>query len=487
MANNKKRSSAALVFALIMLLNPNIHTFDLLPDFIGYLIIAKALSYAVPRAPYFSEARGAFMKLALLSLVKYPAFVIVTTVRSGNVSDGDISALFALAFATVEIWLSLSAIGNLFSGLFHLGERTEARATISTFPLSKRGKRTMTPEGLRTLSIAFVFVKCLGYFLPELLLLSRAVLASSLEKVFNPAKLYPYALILSMAVVLTVGIIFSRRFSKYIKAIYAEGKFTEALDSIADGERLKPLTAILKVRDIRFILVLMSVAVCLSIDVRFDNLDAVNLLPRFFFALMLGYGAIKLSAHSLHSTRSLRISSIATAIAALAAWISDSVFLSSHGYDGIASKNEIQAKYLPVVLLYFIEAVLTVLLLIFVARALCAFVYSSTGLDKNSPRYSTADIDFHKSLKTRVYIWCVAGSLSALSKAAESLSRYFSYNKFSGIVDDASSVGSGVTGMITVGLLPWLTTAVFILSILFIGYSLYLFKTLGDEAEMKYI
>lgn len=486
MAKNKKRGVGALIFALVLLINPNIHTIDILPDFIAYFIIAKALGYAALRAPYFEEARGAFLKLGFLSLAKLPSFVIITSVRSGNVSDGDISALFAISFAAIEIWLSVVAIRNLFAAFYYLGERSDASSLLSPFAVSKRG-RTMTPEGLESLSVAFAVTKCLGYLLPELLLLSKAVLVGSTQKVFNPARVYPYALILSLTVVLIFGIIFARRFSRYIRAIFAEGKFKSSLDLMCDEDKLTPLKMKLKVRDIRFSLTLIILAAFLSVDIRFENLYSVNLLPRVLFVLLLSYGATRICAHVEGGVRAVKISGCAAAILSLVAWVADTLFLTAYGYEGIAASMSVRMLYIPITVLYFSEAIVTVVLLLSVASLMKRFILTNTGILPTSDRYSIADRDYHRVLTRNIYIWFGFGTASAVSKALESLFRAFSRTKISGIVDDSSWFGEDVTGMLTVGLVPWFGVVLFALSALFIGYTLYLFRLLGDEAELKYI
>ena len=67
---------------LIFLLNPNVHTIDVLPDFVAYIICAHMLRYAKDRAPYFEEARAGFIKLAIVSALKIPAYFVITFARA---------------------------------------------------------------------------------------------------------------------------------------------------------------------------------------------------------------------------------------------------------------------------------------------------------------------------------------------------------------------------------------------------------------------
>ena len=106
--NKKVIGTASLLFAVLSFINPNINIIDVIPDFIGAFIIAGYFSYLADRAPYFAEARLAFLKLGLVSLLKIPAVLVMSSVRSTNVSDNDIVVLFAFSFAVVEmIFLSM--------------------------------------------------------------------------------------------------------------------------------------------------------------------------------------------------------------------------------------------------------------------------------------------------------------------------------------------------------------------------------------------
>ena len=101
---------------LFFLVIPGVNVYDLLPDFVAYFIFAFALRYPAERAPYFSEAKDAFVKLAIVSIVKIPASLAMTFIRSSNVSDSDVRSLFALTFCVVEGVLLYTAVSNLFSG-----------------------------------------------------------------------------------------------------------------------------------------------------------------------------------------------------------------------------------------------------------------------------------------------------------------------------------------------------------------------------------
>ena len=137
-----------LIFAFVMLFNPNIQLIDILPDFLGYFILAKFFERASDAAPYFEEARLAFIRLAYVNLGKIPAFILVRIVRSTNTLDNDIVALMALVFAALEIIYLIPAIKNIFDAIIYLGERSDAKTLIESDSL-------ISTESLKTFTFVF--------------------------------------------------------------------------------------------------------------------------------------------------------------------------------------------------------------------------------------------------------------------------------------------------------------------------------------------
>ena len=85
-----KKTYSLLIFAAILLFNPNVNVIDPLPDFIAYFIIARLLIFAENDAPYFAEARSAFLRLGYLNLAKLPALLLIVSIRRVNTLDNDV-------------------------------------------------------------------------------------------------------------------------------------------------------------------------------------------------------------------------------------------------------------------------------------------------------------------------------------------------------------------------------------------------------------
>ncbi|MBQ9085122.1 MAG: hypothetical protein IJY24_05640, partial [Clostridia bacterium] len=71
-----KKHYTAVIVSLVFICNPNFHTVDILPDFIGYLMMALAIGHAADIAPYFQEMRTALFRLTLITFLKMPATLV---------------------------------------------------------------------------------------------------------------------------------------------------------------------------------------------------------------------------------------------------------------------------------------------------------------------------------------------------------------------------------------------------------------------------
>ena len=470
---NKTGLSGWIILALIFLANPNIHIIDILPDFFSYIIIVRALSYAKDRAPYFEEAITDFKRLAVLSMLKLPALLIQTKVRSGNIGENDILALFAFTFGVVELVWLISAVRHLFDAFYYLGERSDASAILSSHP-----------ESLRALAIFFSVLKCTAYALPETFLLTKGVSAGNAHTVFNIARLYPYFVVIFVPLVLAVGIITVVRFKRYLATICEGNAFFTALDSLVDDDGRAQLKRKESVSDMSFALTLLAVASIFTLELRLDSLDKINLLPRIIFGLLLLYAVFRLRVHVKWTAKAL-IPFAIYSLVALAAFICESVFLWQSGYAELSSSSAARAMYLNTIIGYTAELIALTVAVIFAARLLTKFSLLHTGIERESDKYSRVDADYHKKMKTKVSIWATLAIVGGVCRTFNVVFKYFARD-IKVTVDDPEAIVP-VTSIVTEGMLPWFGVVVFALTVAFIAYSFYLTSLFKEDAELKYL
>ena len=476
--HKRKTGLLPITVALIFLLNPNIHTIDILPDFVAYIICAHMLRYAKDRAPYFEEARAGFLKLAVVSALKIPAYFVITFARAGNVHDYDVRTLFAFAFGVAEIWLSLSLIENLYAALVYLGERSASGTLIKPFKIGRRG-RLGTIDGLRALTTLFVIAKCAGYALPELLVLTNTVSVG--EKAFNFARYYPYTIVTVVPLIFIFGVFWAKRCRAYARAVSEAGDFKASIDALFNEEGRAELNKRLWLESLKTALTVMLVATFFVIEINLDNFKGVNLLPPFIFGIVMTLGAYRTAGFVGHKKSVLITGALYTLSAALH-YIIKSSFLISYGYEALATSRIASANYVTVLIFSSIETVFFIVFFIALARLLSGFAYKHTGLSPSSERYMRADLDYHKSIVKRGAVWAILASLLAASKCADAFFKIKMKINDVFIEDDVF----GTVGTVAESMVPWFGTVVLALTFIFIVYSLYYFAHLKEECDMKY-
>ncbi len=498
----EKRLSGLLILAFIFLINPNVNIYDILPDCIAYFIIFKKLDYAKDRSPFFDEAREAFKKLAIVTLIKIPASLLMTSIRSENYGDNDIRSLFAVTFAIIEAVLIVTAVKNLFEGFSYLGQRSDNRRLISDFPLNKPGSKVSSPDALARLTYIFGIYKCLLAFLPETLLLTRIVTSSEYEKTFNFARLYPYTVVFGIVTVLWFGIVWMRRFCCYIKSFNntsesTEGSksvseiecksFKDALDSMLDDFKRTELEAKKKIEGIAFGLTLLLAGAVLTLELRFDNLQGINLIPPFLFGFIMIFSSMRLSSFSEKDKKPVIFASLFT-VSAFIRYAFEFSFLEKYGYEVLVTDPNAKSSYRLLIFAFIAEVLMLMLFEIFFTRLFTSFVYKNTGADKQSDRYSRQDKEYHGILKRKVYIFAVLTAFLWLAKLTECVLRYFSENTFVSweTSDSNLPIIRPDSGMVSESPLPWFGVVVVILSVVYIVYTFLFTSSLKEDAEMKY-
>ena len=463
-----------LIFAVVMLFNPNVNLIDILPDFIGYFILAKFFERAADSAPYFEEARSAFFKLGLISLAKIPALVIVVIVRSGNVIDNDIVALMALIFAVVELLYLIPGIKSLFDALAYLGERSEAKSLISNGSL-------ISTDNLRSFTFAFSIMKCLLYTLPEFLKLTRSIELGSTTSVLTGSRYYPWAIVASLLLGTVFGAFWLSRIIKYIKNIRAEGKFFSSLENLATENSYAEYEKRVNLRYRNRIFLSLIIAAVLSIDLTFSNLYDINLLPSFVFGVIFSVSLFLLTKILKDGKRLGLYTAIAGALFNLTAtvkFILDIKFLTEFGYAKLLnSKNtEALASYQVIEWLAIVETVFHIALLVLFFMIMKRYTEENLGCfnSDSNPRIKAS---YYAEVNRKTIILTVLGILVGIM----SLANVFVNGNVQLIYTNANDI---TMPTLVVSSLPWFGLLVTVIGVAYVFYSVYYFSFVKDEMDI---
>ena len=98
-----------VLFGLCFFFNPGFSAVDVLPDFIGCMLIWLGLSRISLISAPMREARGAFLKLAAVDVVK--TFALIIVFRAGSSSEQPISLLI-IAFSAALVGMYFFVCSN---------------------------------------------------------------------------------------------------------------------------------------------------------------------------------------------------------------------------------------------------------------------------------------------------------------------------------------------------------------------------------------
>ncbi len=113
-----------LIVGFILLANPEITIIDLLPDVLGFLLIAKALSPLSPLSPSAESAIQNFRKLSLVSAIKLVAIIPMMVLYA---TEREITLIFTAGFAILSALYLFPAVSDFFSTFSYLADRENIR------------------------------------------------------------------------------------------------------------------------------------------------------------------------------------------------------------------------------------------------------------------------------------------------------------------------------------------------------------------------
>lgn len=263
---------------MIFLFNPMINILDILPDFIGLLMIMHGLSKAAQVTDHLGDARDYFAKLALVSAVQ---FGLVFTLPFNTDSY---TMLMAFSCAVVSAIFFVPAMSNLFAGFSYIALRAGAKSP-SVVPSrgALRGKSTRfsSVTALQLLTYVAFIIRAAGSVLP----LVPSIFVSDYVGVpgVNWAQYIGVLYAASWVVGFAVSIPWLLRFRRYIKGMCADTVLTDFLWQ-KYAQEILPNKGYLAARKMRPVLILAIIAcgLCFSMYI-----DFVNILPNLFAAAFL--------------------------------------------------------------------------------------------------------------------------------------------------------------------------------------------------------
>lgn len=396
-----------IILALVFLFNPPINLIDILPDFIGYLLLMLAIKNAAVAFPHFDEAYRGFEKMFWITLLKAPAFFLMLSVLRVSVGERSIIAVFSLAFAVLEFIFAISAFRAFFEALTHLGERE------GLLPVLKAGKSRRGLDGVISLTLIFLLLKGLCSFLPELSLISVSDALASVDTAVNFARFYPLLLLMSNLFGYAFGAVWLYYATSYFRDLkrsevmrdFSDEKASLFADTFEKNARRRMDKAAL------FALVL---ALLLAFDLVFDG---KNYLPDVLSAVALVFFFLLLRRDSRFALYGVG-GSVLYGVLSVLTQASLKGYLAEYTYTDVARRPEARAAYLTVELLGVFEALMLIGLLVLLFLTVRDFIRCRVGADFDQSNASLAE-DLQDELTFKAKLFTAFGVLSAVFFAVE--------------------------------------------------------------------
>lgn len=463
-----KRNTALPSFTLFVILlclaTPSYNTIDILPDLIGYLLLARLFGKYKDYAPYFAEVHSALLKLALVSAAKIPAMMIMFA----NMSSGrDIVPLFTLSFAVIELILLIPAIRDGFAAVFYVGERGGCASALASVRVLGS---PIKPEFVEGLSVVFAFVKAGFNALPEFCLLTTDTATAAVL-----LKMYPILVIISLVSVLIFGIIYSVIAGKYFGAIIKAGDFHECVLGIAGDEKIARVRGEAEVRRAIAMMTVLYAATFLTFDISFSEINnGNNLLPRAIFVI-----AVWLVGTVIFDKRWEKLLLSLTALLYTGASLINAnhlaAFLGEHTYRDLYDFPSAREDYIPHEIWSVVELICFTLFTVIFLLGFLHFLRRRTVFSREGEELSRSTREAKGRITLRGIIFSLFPLLINILKTV---------NVF--ILADVELIYSTDANVIVTSSAPWFSALIFAVCVAYIFYSHSFLNEVKEEIRLKY-
>ncbi len=217
-------SFGCLIAGFILLFNPVVHVVDILPDAIGFFLIAAALTKTSYYLGYMEKARELFIKLALVECVKFFSIVFIPN------TSGTVKVLLAFVFGVAELLLFIPAVNSFFDGLGMVGMLYDGGDSIYRERYNGKKQRDALSYTKNGILFFYVFRVC-ATLLPELTELEMYDYLGEVKAIQNSLVYYkPAIYVILWIFTIIFGIKYIVRIVGYFGGLARDKALVSALD-----------------------------------------------------------------------------------------------------------------------------------------------------------------------------------------------------------------------------------------------------------------
>ena len=298
-----------LIAGFVFFFLPNLSIIDILPDFLGCIMIIIGLNKLADLTPGLNDARRAFIKVLYIHISKFFLMFTVPFFSNQNGGDGYV-LIFSFTFAVLDFLYTLPAFKTLLGGFVYLGDRTNASILFKN------------QSEFSTLTSAFIITKAILAFLPDLSFISNPD-SSNVVSLTGGFFISNYKTLLvgaNFLITTLLGIVWLVYAVRYFDGIKKDKNLMTALIERYKTEVL-PQEGLFIRRAIKLAFTFVMIGGILMVDYL---IDLVNVIPDFLGALFFVFAAFALNKHN--RVKPLLISSCVFLVVSVISWSILSVF-----------------------------------------------------------------------------------------------------------------------------------------------------------------
>jgi len=443
----------------ILLFNPVFYVIDIIPDAIGFFLIAAGLAKLSCFVEKIAQARSLLLKLAYVEIAKFFSILLIPY------NGGSDKILYTFVFTIVELLMFIPAMNWLFEGLSYTGIWYGGTALYAKHDIVKNVKKDGKKEKqvvrsvdamTRTKNAILVFyiVRVALTLLPELTELQLYDYLGEVTALSRSATYYkPFLYVVCALTVIIWGIGYIRKVCTFFGSLNKDKAYMDALNRKYEFDIL-PRGNFFTARNMKRVLTLMLLASAASFML---VVDGVNLFVGTISAGLLIAAAVILHQYSKAALFIIPISAVRGILAAVNLVLQTRYFAEYNAMDAKWISGA-TARYYKIAMLESVEYVFAMVSFLFFIAILMKVVKNHlevTGVETDNAMYSKRNRD--------IEIYNVIGSKLLLT-AVLTIINFIMYCAYHYLVVEMSAIG----------------VIIIVIALIWIAYTLHTVSTIAN-------
>ncbi len=408
-----------MALGFVFLFNPAVCIYDILPDFIGYILIFRGLLKTEIAFSSTEKMRRMFMNLTWIGVIKFIASIILYFGVKGAADDDASALVFTFVFFVAEIVFLVPTMVRLLTQMSDVGLRCGVPNSLKV-------------KGLRIYTGIFFTLRAFLPVIPEFFTLSSYevnVMKDYFRMVRRNVLTIGFALVgFILGIIWLVLILryFNRMKKSKIFAVTFEEKYRMEFAANPNVLVKRALFAAFSV---------FSVALGFNIDfyaatndrsVYYESANIVtsaitdwgmvNLIPDVLCAIVLIASLIAMAKHNKF-VGALTVSAAGYFIVTVFSYVSELIFNSKFVMDDVGYRKQADVLYADVCVSNCVKDIVFIVFLLFITLNLCNAINNHTGqavvnIDMNA--HSIRLKRLHGELRRRLWVAFAFGCVSAV-------------------------------------------------------------------------